>query len=273
MPYGAPQQGVMGPVDNGIDMDLVAQIAQTFSQMMGGGGSLPMRAFATGGVVNRPTIGLLGENGPEAVVPLGQYGQQSGYGQPQQAQSSAFQSPQQQGGWMTQVRPQAPQPGQQPAQAPYGYGAIPWLLKGGADAGAYGPNPPQAIMEAVRQRLIADSAAQGRSARLGLAGRSDVDPSTYGFQALMSDLQGQQNVSRGMNDADLQLRMKQMEFLQRLLFGEQQGGWGQVLGRENRAQEGFDWMGTLQGLGSLAGGYVGGGGGREAGNNQKGSRY
>jgi hypothetical protein len=33
------------------------------------------RAFAEGGVVDRPTVGLLGENGPEAVIPLGPHHQ------------------------------------------------------------------------------------------------------------------------------------------------------------------------------------------------------
>lgn len=161
-------------------------------------GSLPMRAFARGGIVNRPTIGLLGEEGPEAVVPLGG-----------QAQGS---SP------LGQFRAMQPQPNMQGTS---NAGAIPWFLGAGQQAGAFGPHPPQAIMDATRQRIIADNAAQARSARLGLMGRTDVDPSTYGFQALMSDLQGQRNLQQGLSEADLKLRQQQMEFLQKLLFGEQ----------------------------------------------------
>jgi len=36
-----------------------------------GGGSVPVQSFQTGGVVTKPTVGVLGEKGPEAVVPLG----------------------------------------------------------------------------------------------------------------------------------------------------------------------------------------------------------
>lgn len=36
-----------------------------------GDGSVPVQSFQTGGVVTKPTVGLLGEKGPEAVVPLG----------------------------------------------------------------------------------------------------------------------------------------------------------------------------------------------------------
>jgi TP901 family phage tail tape measure protein len=34
---------------------------------------VPMPAFAAGGIVTKPTVGLIGERGPEAVIPLNQY--------------------------------------------------------------------------------------------------------------------------------------------------------------------------------------------------------
>ena len=41
-------------------------------------GSIGARAMATGGVVSRPTLALIGEQGPEAVVPLSQMGGMGG---------------------------------------------------------------------------------------------------------------------------------------------------------------------------------------------------
>jgi hypothetical protein len=53
------------------------QQAQQVSLSGGSGGSLSafggsLKAFAKGGVVTEPTIALLGENGPEKVIPLRQ---------------------------------------------------------------------------------------------------------------------------------------------------------------------------------------------------------
>ena len=61
-----------------------------FRNLFGGGGyaespmgfSIP--AFAKGGVVNRPTFGLIGEAGPEAVIPLDQMNRQRPQSQPTQ---------------------------------------------------------------------------------------------------------------------------------------------------------------------------------------------
>jgi Collagen triple helix repeat (20 copies) len=42
-----------------------------FEQNLGGGGGLPgLPRLAAGGIVNRPTVALIGERGPEAVIPL-----------------------------------------------------------------------------------------------------------------------------------------------------------------------------------------------------------
>ena len=37
-------------------------------------------AFANGGIVTKPTLGLVGEAGPEAIIPLSQMGNMSGGG-------------------------------------------------------------------------------------------------------------------------------------------------------------------------------------------------
>ncbi len=74
----------------------VASIIQTVGPSVGGVGSAPQRAqginalqaaqraalgifkFANGGIVNRPTLGLVGERGPEAVIPLDRMGGMGG---------------------------------------------------------------------------------------------------------------------------------------------------------------------------------------------------
>lgn len=240
-----------GPAMDGPDPQMVQAVMHHFLQLLQGGmgGSLPMRAFAQGGVVRQPTIGLLGENGPEAVVPLSQpsmgavpqasnrgTGIGYAYGAPKLGISTARQFQQ----------PPAAQ-GLQPGT--YNAGMIPWILGGANQAGFFGAEPPQSILDAVRQQSIADSQAQARSARLGLMGNASVDPSTYGFQALMSDLQGQQNTAKAVNDANLALRMKQMDFLQKLFAGEL--GFQQQMGLQREAPKpgnsigvgpvGFSW--------------------------------
>jgi len=42
----------------------------------GGGGMIPIKTFQRGAIVRRPTLALIGEAGPEAVVPLEQIGRQ-----------------------------------------------------------------------------------------------------------------------------------------------------------------------------------------------------
>lgn len=134
--------------------------------------------------------------------------------------------------------------------------------------GVFGVNPPSEIMGGVRQRAIQDAGAQERAARLGLQSRGDIDPSTYGFQTLQSQLQGQQGTQRALGEADLGLRQQQLENYWRLLnsllgayggietakYGQpkKQGGLGGVLGGIG---------GLLGGISGLGGGGGGGGGG------------
>ena len=47
-------------------------ISEGFGAFKFGGGSMKMGAFAEGGIVTQPTLGLVGEAGPEAIVPLNQ---------------------------------------------------------------------------------------------------------------------------------------------------------------------------------------------------------
>jgi len=47
-----------------------AGAASTVGNAMGGGGEMTIPMMANGGIVNRPTLAMIGEAGPEAVVPL-----------------------------------------------------------------------------------------------------------------------------------------------------------------------------------------------------------
>jgi hypothetical protein len=135
--------------------------------------------------------------------------------------------------------------------------------------GVFGINPPQGIMDAVRQRAISDAGASQRAGQLSIAGRSDVDPSTYGFQSLMSQLQGGSDVSRALGQADLGLRQQQLQNYWNLLNAQLGAHTSQlnteVGGRWAHAnQPGF--LGQLAGgvgglLGSISNPFGGGGGG------------
>lgn len=122
--------------------------------------------------------------------------------------------------------------------------------------GAFSLNPPRAIMDSIRNQAFQDAGAQERAARLGLQSRGDSDPSTYGFQALQSQLRGQDRTSQALNQASLGLRQGQLDNYWRLLSQLLSG----QLGAENanigaRAQQQRPGLGGLVGgLGGLLGG-------------------
>ncbi|MDA8122245.1 MAG: hypothetical protein M0Z38_06740 [Deltaproteobacteria bacterium] len=69
--------GGFGPAGGGASVTAVAALGGIFQGgfqpafAIPGGGSMPFRAFSSGGIVKRPTVGLVGEGGQnEAVVPL-----------------------------------------------------------------------------------------------------------------------------------------------------------------------------------------------------------
>jgi hypothetical protein len=133
--------------------------------------------------------------------------------------------------------------------------------------GAYSLNPPEAIMSGIRGQAVQDSGARERAARLGLQARGDTDPSTYGFQSLMSQLGGQDQTARTMGQADLGLRQQQLQNYWDMLtqMGNlQMGQEGQ--NRQSRAaweagggRSGWGQAGTM--LGQMAAAYIGRGGG------------
>ena len=268
---GGPPPGLDGggQAMGGMDPRVMAAIMAILSGGqapggMGGRTAMPMPGgwqppsgiprFQYGGVVNRPTLGILGEAGPEAVVPLGGG---SPFGQQQAAPMSGGGGGLPRGGmgaWQGLMDEMAAQRGSPEGGVSYNWGALNNAIVQANRAGMFGTEPPAAMMNALREQGIADAGAQARSARLGLAGRSDVDPSTYGFQSLMSDLQGQGQVAQNMSRANLAARMQQMQFLQRLLsqaIGGQQG-----LQMAELSQPGFDWGGLMGGAGQTAAGIA-----------------
>lgn len=131
--------------------------------------------------------------------------------------------------------------------------------------GAFSLNPPQAIMDALRGQTTRDQGAYERAARLGLQSRGDVDPSTYGFQALQSQLQGQDRASNQMNQNALALRQGQLDnywrLLSQLLGAQVSTNQTEMQGRWAHANQPSGLGGALGGLGGLLGGLGGRGGG------------
>lgn len=68
---GSNTGGGVGPADTSIPTGQTDIQAAAHGGIFPGGTFLPMQAFASGGVVNKPTLGLIGEGGdPELVVPI-----------------------------------------------------------------------------------------------------------------------------------------------------------------------------------------------------------
>lgn len=120
----------------------------------------------------------------------------------------------------------------------------------GLNQGAYGFAPPSGILAAIRGQAVQDAGARERSARLGLQSRPDTDASTYGFQALMSQLGGQDQTARAMSQADLGLRQQQLAFLQNLL-GQYLGSNVSLEGQNRQSRAAWESGGGRSGLGSL----------------------
>ena len=130
--------------------------------------------------------------------------------------------------------------------------------------GAFSMAPPQYIMDAIRSRGIADAGAQERAARLGLQSRGDADPSTYGFQALMSQLGGQDRTAKSLSDANLALSQQQQQnywdMLRQLLAAQVSTNQTEISGRWGQANQPSPWGQVAQGGGALLGSLFGKGG-------------
>lgn len=125
------------------------------------------------------------------------------------------------------------------------------LIRNAGAGGAFGMNPPQGIMDAMRQRAMSDYGAQQQQSRLALQANQGIDPSTYGFNSLMSQYQGQKGVQDQLGQGDLALRQQQLQFLQQLMgqgLGFQQG---KEVATINRPRQGTDWGGIIGGIGNL----------------------
>jgi hypothetical protein len=139
------------------------------------------------------------------------------------------------------------------------YGTYDRLIQDALRGGAFGMEPPSGIMAGMRGQAIQDAGARERAARVGLQSRGDTDPSTYGFQALMSQLGGQDQTAKAMSNADLGLRQQQLAFIQDLLKQWYSGRVSMDVARTGQPNQGFDVYGFLQGNARAAGAAAGGG--------------
>jgi len=218
----------------------------------GGGGFLPPGSNFVNGIGAGPNAVPQSPWSPTGIRRRMGAAPTKGYGTPASPWQGPFGNP----------IPQAPGPGQGPAQpGPFNpqneqFGSVIDILNNlithgvrgdmPGYGGAFSLNPPQGILDSARQQQVSDAGAQERAARLGLRSNPNTDPSTYGFQSLISQLQGQSNTSRNMAQADMGLRQQQLQNYWNLLstlYGghqgalntiasqpQQQSGWGQFLG-------------------------------------------
>lgn len=211
-------------------------------------------------------------------------GQQGGYG-PQGGQFGGFQSPggagigafSPGGSYASQAQPGGRNPalpafdpnnpfaGSYPNQLQTTEDIMGYLLRQYAQGGGFDPMGDPRITARLRERAIGDTNAQQHAARVGLIGRSDVDPSTFGFQSLMGDLNSQGNVARMTGDAELQQALAMQQFYQNLFGQSALGTQNAQAAREQAAHQGriqrglqgggFDWGGFAGGAGKLAGAF------------------
>lgn len=213
-----------------------------------GGALSGVPRFAQGGYVTKPTLAMIGDAGPEAVVPM-------------TTQPPSASSPPSSLSWGKPIQTlHGPPPGMgEYSPGVYSYRSTPsditsallnWQGRG-MSLGPFGSDPRITAM--LRSQAIQDAAAQGRSTRLGLLGNASVDPSTFGFQSLMSDLQGQGQVAGAVNASTLQQQLLEQEFIRKLLTQQSAQDAAIQAAREGRPpQPVFDWGGALAGAGALA---------------------
>lgn len=224
MPQPGPRPGSSPPPPDAMEMMRRRGYAVPLGGVQRDGMSM-MPRFQYGGVVTKPTVGLLGEAGPEAVVPLSggtasPFGTQSTpppsdspwhqrYSQSQAGQTSAI-----------PFDPNNPFAGQAPkGQLQTGEEIMGYLLRQAAQGGMFGQQGDPRITAMLRSQALQDATAQGRSNRLGLLGRSSVDPSTFGFQSLMSDLNTQGQTANAMNQATLQQALAAQDWYRQMFGG------------------------------------------------------
>jgi hypothetical protein len=191
-----------------------------------GGGQLPR--FARGGVVNEPTVGILGEDGPEAVVPL-----------------------------------KLPYSGNKEELYPYYWGSPEGqskrMLAAGTSAGAFRPDFLRRQM-----RRGALRTAQGGRRRADVLGRlAGLDPMQQRQGMVESEIESSGGVAEALNRADLQGLSGYQDFIRQLLGGER--GYQQELtmqqrreraAREAEERQRGDVFGQL--FGTAAGSLIGG---------------
>ena len=154
------------------------------------------------------------------------------------------------------------------------------LMGQAGQAGMFDPRGNQALLGALKQDAQRQSLGRTRSA-LNFAKNNAVDPSAYGFTALMAQLGGQSDLADALLNARTQSGLQSQNFYQNLLNMGLQNNWGwQSADQQYKIQQGLaqakpkgGGLGGLLGqIGGMAvgsipglGGLFGGGGGFNAG--------
>jgi hypothetical protein len=160
-----------------------------------------------GGVVTEPTLAMVGENGPEAITPLGG-------GRAMQGMVARF-----------KAKSRATNP----------------LLN---------PEGDPRIMALLRRSALANYDANQRSSSV-LSRLYGLDPMQQRGAIANSEISGRQGLADSLNQGELQSRMGQRDFLQRLYMQEQeQENQRRIAKEQAKAQQSAGW-------GGLAGSLVG----------------
>lgn len=194
-------------------------------------GAIP--GYAQGGYVDEPTVAMLGEQGPEAVVPVGG------------------------GGWFTQVKPRLKEMAAQ-AQGGGAAGTIKGLLAGGAQTFT-----PDYLRTALRRKALGTSDAMRRRNAV-LSRLSGLDPMQQRQAMIDADIEASGGLAGALNAADLQGLSGYQDFIRQLLGGERGYQFQREEAERQRQWEeemqggGFwDMLGNVGGkaLGAFTGGY------------------
>ena len=253
-----PMPGLQ-PMGGGERRGMDPRMMQALLSMFGRGQSLGgIPRFQAGGVVTQPTLGILGEEGPEAVVPLG--------GAQQPPELPQF------GGWGRRFGGALPQgtPNQPNDLAgalqglmqrfgatrgeggtSYNWGVLNQAIVDANKARMFDPTFDP-LMEQFRAQAFEDMGARQNAIRLGARLQGGGDPYLQAFAALQGQMAGQSDLSRMLGAGTLQRGTDRERFFQDLLRQAIAGQQG--LQAAQAGQPGTDW-GRLFGV--VAGSAIG----------------
>lgn len=201
---------------------------QTFQQLLGSLiGRRKIPGFAYGGIVNRPTLAMIGEAGPEAVVPLQQPAQPAG-------------------GGLRGIAGQLGRGGN--TQNPFGLDVkytppavglnLLWRAFSGMDpnyGGLFSPMGFQPYNDLIREQGMQDAGARANSARLQVQSQGG-DPALQAYGSLMANLMGQSDTARLLGQSQLQQMGGAQDFYRNLLM-QLLGGSTSLLGQPKKQNQ------------------------------------